>query len=138
VYAARMGVTLERLLLIRPETPLEALDLTRDVLGTQPVGALVLDVGPTLPKREALRRLTAALPRHGPALLLLGWLSRVTDRSYLAQLPAHLRLLVRRLEWIWEGREVVGVQVAMERLGTGSDGGSVTCAVYFDGREGVS
>jgi hypothetical protein len=131
-YAASLGVDLARLFLIRPETPLEALDLARDLLRTEPIGALVLDVGCTLPDREGLRRLGTALAKRGPALLVVCWLKHPSDSHQMARLPAGLRLWVERVGWLHECGDVAGCRVRVSRLSSGER----ECLAEFDVRFG--
>jgi hypothetical protein len=133
-YAASMGIHLERLFLIRPETPLEALDLARDLLQAEPIGALVLDAGHRLPSSTALRRLNGALTRRGPALLVLNWLPPARSLAHLSQLPARLKLLVERLGWLRQGEDIIGCRVRVQRLNPGQAEPLATFNIRFDGR----
>jgi hypothetical protein len=117
--AAGAGMWLERLLLIRPETPLEALDLTRDLLHTEPIGALALDMGQTLPTYDGLRRLHAALAKRAPALLVLCWLADAREVAQIARLPVALRLWVERVSWLHAGDELIGCRAHVFRLAAG-------------------
>ena len=151
VYAARCGVALERLLLVRPDDEQQACALLRDFAeGERSV--LVCDLPSTtgngsrlaqlLP--ETLGRLLAPLDRSSALLLCL--VPQPPGRTPPApQLPlrhyATLRLLLERERWLHQGQDVRGYQAQVHILKNKEQpeltGISVEIDVTFDDVEGV-
>ena len=134
-YAARCGVALDRLFLVRPDTRVEALDIAYDLLASGSVGVLALDLGRTVPESRLLRRLTSALARSQCVILLLVWLP--DDRSsqfVINDSPSALRLLVERQAWLCQTDDIVGYQAVVTVLkGRTGVGKQVKIGITFDG-----
>lgn len=152
VYAARCGVALERLLLVRPGDGRQACALLRDFAGSER-SVLVCDLPPATENGSPLARLLpetlgyllAPLDRSLTTLLCL--VPQLPGRAPSAwQLPlrhyAALRLLLRRERWLHRGQDVRGYQAQVHVLKNKNrpelTGISVEIDVTFDaGTEGV-
>ena len=153
-YAARCGVVLERLLVIRPYTARQALPMLPDLALNGGLAVLVVDAplqawatpNTADALAEMLARIVAPLNRSGCALLFLSGLppgSVPTLDAYPAQvvLPhyAAVRLLIRRERWLYHRRDVAGyaaqVQVVKNRLA--AEGKAADVAITFDGDRAV-
>lgn len=153
-YAARCGVELPRLLVIRPYTVQQALAMLPDFALNGGFAILVVDVplrAWTAPDAadvlaETLGRLVAPLSRSGCALLFLSSLppgSIPTLDAYPAHvvLPhyAAIRLLIRRERWLFHRRDVAGyaaqVQVVKNRLA--AEGKTADVDITFEGDKAV-
>jgi len=153
-YAARCGVDLERLLVIRPYTARQVLTMLPDFALNGGLAVLVVDAplqtwatpGTTDALAETLGRIVAPLDRSGCALLFLSGLppgNVPTLDAYPAQvvLPhyAAVRLLIRRERWLYHRRDVSGyaaqVQVVKNRLA--AEGKAADVAITFDGDRAV-
>lgn len=139
-YAARCGVALDRLLLVRPYDAGQAFALLRDFAGSG-CGVLVCDL---LPARadsrlaQALGQLLLPLAQSATVLLCLvslppgrGTLPRETLVSYYAAVRLHLR----RERWLHRGKEIRGYRaqalVAKNKLGPA--GQQATIEITFNG-----
>lgn len=149
-YAARCGVDLERLLVIRPYTVRQALTMLPDFSLNGGFAVLVVDAPLhvlTTPDTadalaETLGRIVAPLSRSRSALLFLSGLPPGSAPS-LAGYPAHVavphyaavRLLIRRERWLYHRRDVAGyaaqVQVVKNRLA--AEGHYADIAITFSG-----
>lgn len=125
-YAARCGVTLDQLLLVRPYDAGQAFALLRDFAGSK-CGVLVCDLLPALtdPRlAQALGQLLLPLAQSATVLLCLvslppgqEALPRKSPTSYYAA----VRLQLRRERWLHRGKEIRGYRaqaiVAKNKLG---------------------
>ncbi len=153
-YAARCGVNLKQLLVIRPYKALQALTMLPDFVLHGGFVIIVVDaplqtwaasdVADAL--AETLGCIVAPLNRSGCALVFLSSLppgSVPTLDAYPAHvvLPhyAAVRLLIRRERWLYHRRDVAGyaaqVQVVKNRLAP--EGKSANIAITFDGDRAV-
>lgn len=124
-YAARCGIDLGRLVLVRPYSPRQALAMLPDFAINGGFGLVVVDCPLrlwTTPETAthlstALGRVIAPLHRAGSALLFITGLSPGSAPSLAAYpsqtgLPhyASTRLLIQREQWIYHRRDVVGYE----------------------------
>jgi recombination protein RecA len=144
-YAARCGVTLENLLLVRPTVGLEALQIVLELVTSGGVGILVVDGLIPLLVQSALsvqgdtflRQLNSALHDSPCALLFLTAL-RVGDTNRTPnQALAHyatLRLWVEKQRWLKAHQDIQGyesqIMVLKNRLAT--PGRRAKIAIRFD------
>ncbi|MCZ7543232.1 MAG: hypothetical protein M5R40_06695 [Anaerolineae bacterium] len=143
-YAARCGVALDRLLVIRPQPCAQAAPILRDLVTGGGAGVVVLDGVETLLRApggavalaEALPALRGALARSDTVLLCL---TRHADAAATdtALPPSHaaLRLHLAWCGWLRAWDDVAGYWTAATVLKHryGPAGVTVTVAVRFDG-----
>jgi recA bacterial DNA recombination protein len=112
--AARLGVSLEWLLVARPHDPAEAIELAAWLGRSGLIDALVLDLGErAAPDRRALDRLGSLLARAGStSAIVLAPAGRT-----VAGAVAGVRVALHRTAWLGIGRDLVGqrVQAVVER-----------------------
>lgn len=128
-YAARCGVDLARLLVVRPYTVRQGLTMLPDFVLNGGFAALVVDaplqaVGAADTAEalaDILARITAPLSRSAGALLFVSSLplgSFPSIKSYPPHvfLPhfAAVRLMIRRERWLYHRRDVVGYAARLE------------------------
>jgi recombination protein RecA len=149
-YAARCGVSLERLLLIRPHSGREALEITISVVAEGGTGVLVFDsasqlLGETHGSQlmsATLRQLVGALAQSPCTLVFLTPLyfgDAASKDNYPSgfALPhyAAVRLLIEKKRWIKRRRDVRGyrarVTVIKNKLAAG--GKSAMIEITFNG-----
>ena len=105
--AARLGVSLEWLLVVRPADPAEAVELAGWLARSRLIDLLVLDLADAPPPR-GFDRLTDLLRRTtGAALVLAGAAGRET-----AGRVAGVRVALARLAWLAVGEDLVGQRVS--------------------------
>ena len=105
--AARRGVNLEWLLLVRPADVTEAVELAAWLARSRLLDLLVLDLdGPSVPRFE---RLAALLPRSDAIALLIG----PPALRQAAGKVAGVRLRLERRAWLAVGRDLVGLRAAV-------------------------
>jgi recombination protein RecA len=149
-YAARCGVNLAQLLLVRPADGLEALEIVQSLVASRGAGVLVFDAATHLMAgthgaqsfSTALRQLPAALARSSAALMFLtplqfgGAMSTANYPSGFA-LPhyATIRLQLKKEKWIQKGRDIRGYQarVLVLKNKMGRAGRQATIAITFNG-----
>ena len=154
-YAARCGVELSRVLLVRPYTMKQAIAMLPDFAANGGFDLLIFDMPlhpPLAPEHQlqlssSLGRLLAPLGRSDCALLFVTSLppavaAPATDPS-LVNYPRHLalphyaslRLLVRRARWLHKRRDVRGYEadVLVLKNRFGRAGGETRIAITFDG-----
>lgn len=153
-YAARCGVALDRLLLVRPRDAGQAFALLRDFAGGES-GVLVCDLPPAVAAdarlapslSSTLGRLLSPLARSSTVLICL--VSLPAGRASAdAKLPvrhyATVRLLLQRERWLYRGEDIRGyrahVVIAKNKLGPAGETGdrshlrqTVTIDVTFNG-----
>ena len=149
-YAARCGVSLDRLLLIRPHSGREALEITTSLIAGGGIGVLVFDSiscllaethGPQL-MSAALRQLVGILAESPCALVFLTPLyfgDAASKDNYPSgfALPhyAAVRLLIEKERWIRRRRDVRGyrarVTVIKNKLAPSEK--SATIEITFNG-----
>jgi recombination protein RecA len=104
--AARRGVNLEWLLVVRPADAAEAVELAAWLVRSRLLDLLVLDLnGSTIPRFE---RLAALLPRSDATVLLLA----PSALRQAAGKVAGIRLRLERRAWLAVGRDLVGLRTA--------------------------
>jgi RecA/RadA recombinase len=128
--AARLGVSLEWLLVARPRDAAEAVDLAAWLGRSSLIDALVLDLGEhSVPDRRALDRLGQLLARSAAtAALILAPSGRVN-----AGAAAGVRVALHRSAWLAVGRDLVGqrVEAVVERHRWALAGGSAQLDLWF-------
>lgn len=149
-YAARCGVNPDKLLLVRPRTGDEALDISYSLIASRGIGVLILDSVSHLiaeangPQRisVALRRLVGVLAQSPCASIFLTSLffgDATSPDNYPDgfALPhyATLRLLIEKEQWIKKRRDVQGyrARVTVLKNKLGSAGNSARIAITFNG-----
>lgn len=115
-YAARCGVSLERLFLARLETDHHTLDVARDLLDSQGVGVVVLDLSHSQAHLASVQRLTHTLRRSGGLVLLLHTVSAAHLNTHSLQQAASLHLLVERNTWLKREDDIRGYRSCITQL----------------------
>jgi len=128
--AARLGVSLEWLLVVRPRDCAEAIELAAWLGRSGLIDALVLDLGEqSAPERRSLDRLGSLLARSGStSALMLAPAGRA-----VAGVVAGVRVGLHRSAWLAVGRDLVGqrVQAVVERHRWALAGGSADLDLWF-------
>ena len=128
--AARLGVSLEWLLVARPRDPGEAIELAAWLGRSGLIDALVLDLGAGVaPDRRALDRLGSLLGRTGgTSALVLAPAARA-----VAGAIAGVRVALHRSAWLAVGRDLVGqrVRAVVERNRWALAGASAELDLWF-------
>jgi len=149
-YAARCGVDLNRLLLIRPKTGLEALEIVLILVANRGTGILIFDpVSDLLADQDgaqalsvSLRQLPQALTRSACAPIFLTPLRfghAMSPANYPGgfALPhyATVRLLLKKERWIYKRGDIRGYQarVLILKNKLGPAGQSAPIAITFNG-----
>jgi hypothetical protein len=128
--AARLGVSLEWLLVVRPRDSAEAIELAAWLGRSGLIDALVLDLGErSAPERRALDRLATLLARSGSTSALV---VAPAGRA-VAGVVAGVRVALHRTAWLGVGRDLVGqrVHVTVERHRWALAGGSTELDLWF-------
>ena len=132
--AARLGVQLEWLLVVRPESMDEAVELAGWLARSRLIDAFVLDVGSggvRGPRSlgRSLHRLTALLARTSATGVLV---AGGTLRDAAAQ-TAGIRIALERRAWLAIGRDVVGqrVEATVARHRWAAPGGRAELDLWF-------
>jgi RecA/RadA recombinase len=122
--AARLGVRLEWLLVVRPADPAEALELAAWLARDGRLDAMILDFGHAAAPR-GLDRLARLLARSGGVTLLI---ARGGARD-----AAGIRVRLRRRAWLAVGRDLVGqrVEAVVERHRWALAGGRAELDLFF-------
>jgi hypothetical protein len=108
-YAERCGMALDRIFVARPETDLQALDITRDLLGSGSVAVIALDMGTIHPEPYHLRRLTTSLTYIGCVVLVMLTIPTNTHVPiHQISSPSALRLLIERQGWLERQTDIRG------------------------------
>lgn len=149
-YAARCEVDLKRLILVRPGSGLEALQLSHSLLSSGSVGLLVFDTITALRQYPAeaaaltasLNQLPAGLTRSSSAFIGLTPLqfgNALTTANYPAGLAlphlASLRLELTKESWLYRGRDVRGyrARVVVLKNKLGRAGQQANLSIIFNG-----
>ncbi len=149
-YAARCGVNPDKLLLVRPHTGGEALDILYTLIASRGIGILIFDsvshliaeaYGPQAIS-TALRRLAGAVAQSPCASVFLTPL-HFGDAASMDNYPsgfalphyAAVRLLIEKEKWIRKRRDVCGYQARVTVLKNklGASGKSARVAITFNG-----
>jgi recombination protein RecA len=122
--AARLGVNLEWLLVVRPADPAEAVELAAWLARDGRIDAMVLDLAGAPAPRD-LDRLARLLVRSGGVTLLL------TGGG--GREAAGVRVRLRRRAWLAVGRDLVGqrVEAVVERHRWALAGGRAELDLFF-------
>jgi recombination protein RecA len=149
-YAARCEVNLARLLLVRPQSGPEALEIIQALITSQGVGVLVFDAVPHLladsPNSQtlatALDRLPPLLAKSPCAPIFLTPL-HFGDAMSTANYPggfalphyATLRLVLEKERWLQKGQDIQGykARVLVLKNKLGAAGKSASIAITFNG-----
>jgi RecA/RadA recombinase len=125
--AARHGINLEWLLVVRPADGAEALELAAWLARSRLLDLLVLDLDDSASRFE---RLAALLPRSDATALLLG----PSAVRQLAGKVAGVRLRLERRAWLAVGRDLVGLRTAVEvtRHRWALAGGTAELDLFFE------
>jgi recombination protein RecA len=124
--AARLGVNLEWLLVVRPADPAEAVELAAWLARDGRIDAMVLDLADaSAPGARALDRLAGLLVRSGSVGLLLA--------GGVAREAAGVRVALRRHAWLAVGADLVGqrVEAVVERQRWALAGGRAELDLFF-------
>lgn len=108
-YAARCGIDLERLMLVRPSNSATVFEIAYDTIRENIPALVVLDeIGqPLKPRTSDMRRISDIVVRSNTALLVLRSLAtNDTLEPFL-----HTRLHLVRSGWTRQSREIAGYQV---------------------------
>jgi len=128
--AARLGVGLEWLLVVRPRDPAEAIEIAAWLGRSTLIDALVLDLGErSVPDRHALDRLGSLLARSGSTT---GLVLAPAGRA-VAGAVAGVRVALHRSAWLTVGRDLVGqrVRAVVERHRWALAGGTAELDLWF-------
>ena len=128
--AARLGVELDWLLVVRPRDAAEAIELTAWFGRSGLIDALVLDLGShAAPDRRALDRLASLLARSGSTAALV----LAPGARPVAGAAAGVRVALHRSAWLAVGRDLVGqrVRAVVERHRWALAGGSAELDLWF-------
>lgn len=128
--AARRGVLLEWLLLVRPADGAEAMELAAWLARSRLIDLLVLDLADRGGATSArFDRLAALLPRSGATALLLAPAALRDAASRMAG----VRVRLERQAWLAVGRDLVGLRVAasVTRQRWALAGGSAELDLWF-------
>jgi RecA/RadA recombinase len=125
--AARLGVSLEWLLLVHPADPAEAVELAGWLARSRLIDLLVLDLADAPPARDLDRR----LGRLADLLLRAGGVGLLLGRA-----PGHaagVRVALHRLAWLAVGQDLVGqrVEVTVTRHRWALAGGRAELDLWF-------
>jgi recombination protein RecA len=140
-YASRCGVNLSKLLLVRPQTTQEALEITHSLIASRGVGVLVFDsVTHLLADPITVQLLSATLSK------LLPTLSKSPCAAiFLTPLPTPIvdftlphttvRLLFEKERWLNKRRDIRGYEarVSVQKNKLGAAGRSAKIAIIFNG-----
>jgi hypothetical protein len=128
--AARLGVSLEWLLIARPHDPGEAVELAAWLARSGLIDALVLDLGThPAPDRRALDRLGSLLARSGSTSALV----LAPTGGTVVGAVVGVRVALHRTAWLGVGRDLVGqrVHAVVERHRWWLAGGSAELDLWF-------
>jgi len=128
--AARLGVSLEWLLVARPRDPGEAIELAAWLGRSGLIDALVLDLGVSAaPDRRALDRLGSLLARTGGTSALV----LAPSARAMVGAVAGVRVALHRSAWLAVGRDLVGqrVRAVVERNRWALAGRSTELDLWF-------
>lgn len=124
--AARLGIDLDWLLVVRPADAAEAVELAGWLARERRIDAMVLDIASGVPAR-ALERLAGLLVRSDGVTLLL------TGGVGAGRGAAGVRVALRRRAWLSVGRDLVGqrVEAVVERHRWALAGGRAELDLFF-------
>jgi recombination protein RecA len=144
IYARRLGVNTDELLISQPDTGEQALEITESLVRSNAVDVIVIDsvaalvpraeldgdMGDSLPglqarlMSQALRKLTAAISRSGSVVIFINQIREkigvmfgspeTTPGGRALKFYASVRLDIRRMDAIKQGTESVGVRTKVK------------------------
>jgi recombination protein RecA len=144
IYARRLGVNTDELLISQPDTGEQALEITESLVRSNAVDVIVVDsvaalvpraeldgdMGDSLPglqarlMSQALRKLTAAISRSGAVVIFINQIREkigvmfgspeTTPGGRALKFYASVRLDIRRMDAIKQGTESVGVRTKVK------------------------
>ena len=144
IYARRLGVNTDELLISQPDTGEQALEITETLVRSNAVDVIVIDsvaalvpraeldgdMGDSLPglqarlMSQALRKLTAAISRSGTVVIFINQIREkigvmfgspeTTSGGRALKFYASMRLDIRRMDAIKQGTESVGVRTKVK------------------------
>ena len=144
IYARRLGVDTDELLISQPDTGEQALEITETLVRSNAVDVIVIDsvaalvpraeldgdMGDSLPglqarlMSQALRKLTAAISRSGTVVIFINQIREkigvmfgspeTTSGGRALKFYASMRLDIRRMDAIKQGTESVGVRTKVK------------------------
>src|SRR5437016_4003263 len=144
IYARKLGVNIDELLISQPDTGEQALEITETLVRSNAVDVIVIDsvaalvpraeldgdMGDSLPglqarlMSQALRKLTAAISRSGTSVIFINQLREkigimfgnpeTTTGGRALKFYASVRLDVRRQDAIKQGTESIGVRTKVK------------------------
>jgi recombination protein RecA len=144
IYARRLGVNTDELLISQPDTGEQALEIAETLVRSNAVDVIVIDsvaalvpraeldgdMGDSLPglqarlMSQALRKLTAAISRSGSVVIFINQIREkigvmfgspeTTPGGRALKFYASVRLDIRRMEAIKQGTESVGVRTKVK------------------------
>lgn len=128
-YAARWGINLERLLLVRPQNSSKALQIAHDMIRDNGLALVVLDsfAQNVLATGKPMQQLSQAVGRSRTALLVLSMTSMGESETFL-----QTRLRLARHAWAWQLDYVIGYEVEITILkdkGGAREGQTITTAI---------
>jgi RecA/RadA recombinase len=124
--AARLGINLDWLLVVRPADAAEAVELAGWLARERRIDAMVLDLAGRAPA-QSLERLASLLVRSGGVALLL------TGMAGAGREAAGVRVALRRRAWLAVGHDLVGqrVEAVVERHRWALAGGRAELDLFF-------
>jgi recombination protein RecA len=144
IYARRLGVDTDELLISQPDTGEQALEITESLVRSNAVDVIVIDsvaalvpraeldgdMGDSLPglqarlMSQALRKLTAAISRSGSVVVFINQIREkigvmfgspeTTPGGRALKFYASVRLDIRRMDAIKQGTESIGVRTKVK------------------------
>jgi recombination protein RecA len=137
-YAARLGVRLEQLLVVRPADTPQAFDIAQDLLFTERPALVVFDAPlidrarRSLAQENRLDRLVRPLSQARTALLFVTTMPASSPATLLHY--AALRLHMERSRWLYHQQDICGyeaeIQIVKNKLGPA--GREVRVEILFD------
>ena len=113
-YAIRCGVEPSDLLVVRPSSPVEAIDMASTLVSTGGASVIVADLSCagrlTADTDSALRRLSRLLVRSGCVFIIL------SSSDLLGNHQAALRLQIKRERWLYRNSDVSGYRAQITIL----------------------
>lgn len=129
-YAARFGIDLDSLLLVRPRQPADALEIAGDLVISRGADLILILSGaaPFEVPAGAWQKLAVRVAKSPAAVLVV---SPVGDRASTDKSYVSLRLRVERERWLWEGVRLTGYEsrVTVVKNKLGAAGASAALAV---------
>ncbi|HEX2622908.1 MAG TPA: hypothetical protein VHL11_22265 [Phototrophicaceae bacterium] len=119
-YAVRCGVVLNRLLVVRPNTMTQALDIARDLFREAKLDLVLLDLiteqdASSRTLETVFKRLHEPLTKSRSAAVLLRFASKQSIRQMIDEY-IYLRLLVEWEDWLYEQHDVRGYRIQLTVL----------------------